>query len=399
MGVLYGLTFLAVVITIVSGGSVLNEFFRAAFRATSSTGSFIGRVSGELSVLIPALVSWVFYNQALKRGMEATADIQQRAGMHRLYAYVLSLMGLVASFVGTYLLIEFTLDLLEGPQIIRGETWHLRNLAEALSTLLVGLPVWVLAWRQMTAEASQKGEAGDHARRSVIRKGYLYIILFAGVMGIMGKTGTLLYNILKLVLGDDVPDFTRMVWDLSSLLVLFVVLAVYHWQSLRRDNQIAADALSALHAKFSVCVFDQGDDEFAKSVVTALANECPNMPVTVHQVGEAFDKSLMNAGAAILPASLAIDQPEPFREWLEEFPGHRLFVPTETEGWNWVGFSGTSQEDLAREVAKTACRLAEGQRGTGWRGVSGWKIAGYVFAFIVGFFFLFSLILALIDLF
>jgi hypothetical protein len=251
----------------------------------------------------------------------------------------------------------------------------------------------------MMAEAAQKGESGDHARRSAIRKGYLYIILFAGVMGVMGSTGALLYNILKLVLGDEVPDFTRLVLDLSSLLVLFIVLTAYHWRSLRRDNQLAAEALSALHAKFSVCVFDHGEGAFAEHVVAALEVECPDMPVAVHPVGEAFDETLQSAGAVILPAGLATDPPEAVRLWLEEFSGLRLFVPTETERWNWVGFSGASLEGLAREAAKTACRLAEGQGITRSRAVSGWTIAGYIFGFLVGISLLCGLTSAVAELF
>jgi hypothetical protein len=386
MGVLYSLTFLAVVITLVSGGYVLTEILRAIFGEISFADNFIGRISGELSVLVPALISWIFYNRVLKQGIEATPEVQQRASMHRLYAYVLALMGLAATFVGTYMLIQYVIErIVYPPQVIfRSTGGSQQALAASLSTLIIGLPVWLWAWRQMMAEAAQKGEAGGHARRSVIRKGYLYVVLFAGVMGIMGSTGTLLYNILKLILGDEVPDFTRLVLDLSSLLVLFIVLAVYHWRSLSKDNQLAADALSALHAEFSVCVFDQGEGEFAERIVAALGAECPGMPVAVHPVGETFDETLQSAGAVILPADLAIDPPQAVRLWLEEFSGIRLFVPTQAERWNWVGFSGDSLEDLAKEVAKTACRLAEGQGIRRSRSLSGWTVFGYVFGVLVG---------------
>jgi hypothetical protein len=307
-------------------------------------------------------------------------------------------MGLGAAFVGTYTLVLFLFDLLIPPALISKNTLY-QNLADSLAALLVGLPVWVWAWRQMIVEASQPGEAGDHARRSIIRKGYLYIILFVGVMGIMVTTGMLLYNLIKLGLGDQIPDFTRLILDIISLLILFIILTYYHWQSLRKDNQLAAEALSALHAKFSVCVFDHGEGEFAESVVAALAVECPDLPVAVHPVGEIFDETLKSAGAAILPGNLAIDPPEAVRLWLDEFSGIRLFVPTEADRWNWVGFSGDSLEDLAREVAKMVCRLAEGQGITRPRSVSGWTIVGYIFGFFFGISILCGLISALIELF
>jgi hypothetical protein len=387
MGVLYSLTFLAVVITLVSGGYVLDEILRTALGPAFFDQDLVDTIGGSLSVVIPALVTWIFYNRVLKRGIEATPEVQQRAGMHRLYAYVLSLMGLSAAFMGTYMLVQYIIERLVFLHILGDVRDYYASqlpLADALATLLIGLPVWVWAWRQMVAEAARKGEAGDHARRSVIRKGYLYVVLFAGVMGIMGSTGTLLYNVLKLILGDEVPGFTWQLLDLSSLLVLFIILAAYHWRSLRKDNQMAADALSALHAEFSVCVFDQGEGEFAERVVAALGAECPGMPVAVHPVGETFDETLQSAGAAILPASLAIDPPEAVRLWLEEFSGVRLFVPTQAERWNWVGFSGDSPEDLAKEVAKTACRLAEGQGIRRSRSLSSWTVFGYVIGVLVG---------------
>jgi hypothetical protein len=399
MGVLYVLTFLAVVVTLVSGGYVLDEILRAAFAGMTFNEDFINTIGGPLSVMVPALISWIFYNRVLKQGIESTPEVQQRAGMHRLYAYVLSLMGLGAAFVGTYTLILFLFDLLIPPSALILQRNLYQNLADSLATILVGLPVWVWAWQQMIVEAAQPGETGDHARRSVIRKGYLYIILFVGVMGIMGTTGMLLYNLIKLALGDQIPDFTRLILDIFSLLILFIVLTYYHWRSLRKDNQLAAEALSAMHAKFSVCVFDHGEGEFAANVVAALEVECPDLPIAVHPVGEIFDETLKSAGAAILPGSLAIDPPEAVRLWLDEFSGVRLFVPTEAEGWNWVGFSGDSLEDQAREVAKTVCRLAEGQGVTRSRSVSGWTIVGYIFGFFFGISILCGLISALIELF
>jgi hypothetical protein len=383
LGMLYGLTFLAVVVTLFSSGYVINEVFQGVFGAISFDERFVSRISDSLSVLIPTLVSWLFFNRALKQSIEAAPEAYHRAGMRRLYAYVLSLLGLGAAFVGTLILSSFLVNLIVSTEVSWGIGMQ-RNLADALATLLVGLPVWLWAWRQMLLETSQEGEVGDHARRSVIRKGYLYFILFVGVMGTMVSTGSLLYNLIRLLLGDHIPDSLRLILDYLVTLVLFLVLAFYHWRSLHKDNQMAAKALSALHAEFAVCVFDHGEGEFAESVVSALEVVCPDVPVAVHPVGEEFDETLRNARAAILPAALATDPPEAVRLWLSEFSGVRLFVPTEAEGWRWVGFSGDSIENLAKDAAKAVCRLAEGQGVARSRTVSGWTIFGYVIGSLVG---------------
>jgi hypothetical protein len=383
LGILYGLTFLAVVVTLISSGGVINEVLLAVFGAEAFDVSLVSGLGDYLSVMIPALVSWMFYNRALKQSIEAASDVQHQAGMRRLYAYVLALLGLGAAFIGTFMLVDFLIDLVVFPVVGWGSGLE-RNLADALTTLLVGLPIWLWAWRQMLAETSQEGEAGDHARRSVIRKGYLYFILFVGVMGVMGSTGTLLYHFIRLILGDDIPDFFRLILDNVVILILFVVLSIYHWRSVHKDNQLAAKALSALHAEFAVCVFDYGEGGFAENVISALEVVCPDVPVAVHPVGETFDETLRNAKAAILPAALATDPPETVRLWLGEFPGVRLFVPTKAEGWRWVGFSDQSMEVLAKEAAKAVCRLAEGQEAVRSRSLSGWTVFGYVIGALVG---------------
>lgn len=383
LGVLYSLTFLAVVVTLVSASSIINEVLLVALGAESFDKSFVSRLGDYLPVMIPALISWVFFNRALKQSIEAAPDMQHQAGMRRLYTYVLALLGLGAAFIGTYMLVDFLIDLLVFPVVGWGKGIQ-RNLADALTTLLVGLPIWLWAWRQILAETSHEGEAGDHARRSVIRKGYLYFILFVGVMGVMGATGTLLYHFIRLILGDDIPDFFRLIVDNVVILILFVVLAIYHWRSLHKDNQLAAKALSALHSKFAVCVFDHGEGGFIENVISALEVVCPDVPVAVHPVGESFDETLRNAKAAILPAALATNPPEAVRLWLSEFPGIRLFVPTEVEGWRWVGFSDQSMEVLAKDAAKAICRLAEGQEMTRSSALSGWTVFGYVIGALVG---------------
>ena len=101
--------------------------------------------------------------------------------MRRLYSYILSAIGLGATFTGLALLLSFVVDAAIGKYRLGGVLRP--RLAAALATLLVGLPLWWLAWRPMQAEALAAGDAGDHARRSIIRKVYLYLALFVSVVG------------------------------------------------------------------------------------------------------------------------------------------------------------------------------------------------------------------------
>jgi len=128
-----------------------------------------------LSIGIPLAGVWAYYGRWLGRTMAESPDAPRRAGMRRLYSYILSAIGLGATFTGLALMLSFVVDAAIG-NIVWADVLRPR-LAAALATLLVGLPLWWLAWRPMQAEALALGDAGDHARRSIIRKVYLYLAL------------------------------------------------------------------------------------------------------------------------------------------------------------------------------------------------------------------------------
>ena len=70
---------------------------------------------------------------------------RRRRDLRWLYAYILAAIGLAATFIGLYLLLSFLLDLLLDPDAVWGAVLR-KNLAAALATLAVGLPLWLLAW-------------------------------------------------------------------------------------------------------------------------------------------------------------------------------------------------------------------------------------------------------------
>ena len=382
-GILYSVTFLAVIITLISGGSILNLILRSVLGDESAARNIVYEIGRSLSMGLPSLVTWLYFGRELKQDMGDQTEIPRRASMNRLYVYVLSLLGLGATFVGMLLLITSLLDMIVNQAMI-SESYLQASLANALTNLLIGLPLWLWAWRPMISEASQEDESGDHARRSVIRKGYLYLVLFVGVMGIMGSTGTLLYNFILVVLGEQIPDFLYLFLSIVSTLLLFIVLANYHWRALQSDNKLAVKSLSVLHTEFSVGVFDSGDGKFSEQILSALKVLCPDIPAAVHTVGEKIDDSLKDARAVILPSYLATNPPEAVRLWVEEFSGVRVVVPTPTEGWAWVGIDDDSPEDLVKEAAEIICRLAEGQEISQLRSRSPLTVLGYIFGVLVG---------------
>jgi hypothetical protein len=285
--------------------------------------------------------------------------------MKRLYNYVLSLIGLVVSFVGVASLFRFIIDMLTGSGILMNDTMR-STLAASVASILVGLPLWLVMWRPMQAEALTSDEMGDHARRSVLRKTYLYLVLFGSVIGGMATAVGLVYQLIRVVLsGDTGSDFLNTVLNLTQLLFLFGVVLVYHLNVLRKDGAYTADTLAEKQSGYSVLIVDSGN-EFFESVRAALLKLGSKVQITVTNPDARpegnFDTILLNG-------SLAVDAPE----WIRSFNGSRIVVQNETKDIVWT--------DNAGQAAQTIQQLAEGQEIQKQKtGRSPWMIAIYVFA-------------------
>jgi hypothetical protein len=390
LGLLYFLALAGVVTVLSSAGTAVDVVLRAIFGEHMTFADFLQRVSGPLSIGVPLAGVWAYYGGWLGRAMAASADAPRRAGMRRLYHYILSAIGLGATFVGLSLLLSFVVDAALG-NLFWGDVLRLR-LAAALATLAAGLPLWWLSWRPMQAEALSPGDPGDHARRSVVRKVYLYIALFASVVGGMVTAAGLLTILLRAAFGQPEEDLVRSVLNLFGTLFLFSGLGLYHGLILRLDGRRSASALAERQAAFPVLVFDPGDGLFAETLLGALRKQAPGLPVAVQPAGKAVGKGAVPK-AVLLPSSLALDPPEPLRRWIGGYKGSRLVVPYPAPGWTWAG-GMPSLPAAATHAALAVRQLAEGQEIRVQTGTSGWLVLVYILAGLFGL----ELVLALIGL-
>jgi hypothetical protein len=282
--------------------------------------------------------------------------------------------------VGLYLLLSFLFELLLDPNVAWGDVLR-EDLAAALATLIIGLPLWLIAWRPLVKEAAVEGENGDRARRSLVRKVYLFLALFAGVLGVMFSSGALLYQVIRALLGQPAPDMLLVSARLLALVVLFVLLALYHWQALRQDNHLAERALARRHAQFPVLVLAPDEGDFARLVMDVLEREVKELPVAVHPYSQgAPDETLSAARAVLLPAELLYHPSEAIRLWLQGFEGPRLVLPTPVQGWQWVASSAGHLAAQARHAARLVRRMAEGEAVSQPSRAPSWMIVVYILA-------------------
>lgn len=369
LGILYILALGGIITVVTAGWNVVNILLTQLLGQPSVFRELVDDLGGPISIGVPLGMVWAYYGHWLTRHIEATGDKVREAGMKRLYYYILSFIGLVVAFVGVTMLFTFIIDMLTGSFTFTSNA-YLSNLANSISSLIVGLPLWLMTWRPMQAEALADGELGNHARRSVIRKFYLYLALFASVIGGMATAVRLVYQLINAILGGGGSDLLHSTLNLVQLLLLFVVVLIYHLNVLRRDGTSISDLLAEKQSAYSVLVVDSGMG-FAEMVKAALMKQESKVQVTV---ATPVEKPQGDFSAIVLSGELAVNPPE----WIRSFNGSRIIVLKEAPNLVWA-------EDVV-QAAQSVQTLAEGQEVRLQKGgrSSPWMIVIYIFAALFG---------------
>ena len=349
LGVLYLLSLGGVITVLSAGGTLLDVFLRWAFGEAMEGYEFIQQIGNPISLGVPLAMVWAYYGRWLKRQIESDENAQRRAGKLRFYGYILSALGLGASFVGVALVFSFVIDLFTS-NAFWGSSLRPR-LAAAISTLVVGLPLWLRTWRPMQAEALSEGDRGDHARRSTIRRVFLYLALFAGVIGGMASAVGLVYNLVSALLSGDISaDFLSTVLNAAQLLGLFAILLVYHLNCMRADGARTGQTLEERQRGFPILLIDPGDEILVKNMKAAMAKHAEDVPLVAKSVSEIMETD--EAKAVILPVALVLNPPDALRKWMQTFSGEKIVVGVAGEGWVLSALSPEQAARFARQIAE-----------------------------------------------
>lgn len=375
--VLYLLSLAGVGTVLTTAGLALAELLRKLLGEPLLWTQLLTNIRQPLSLAVPLGGVWAYYGRILRQQIAQTPDENRRMGLRRLYNYILSAFGVGATVSGLILLTGYLVSVL-----VHSSTLHVgqtSRLANALAVLAVGLPLWLSAWRPMVQEAHSEGDDGDHARRSPIRKTYLYLTLFAGVIGSMVSAWQTLSPVFKNLFGNPLPELAQVALSNFSYLLIFLVFLTYHLLALRSDGRAAARALSLRHSRFAVLVIAP-ENGWIEDVRAALQRQAPNIPMTGHSMTDsALDMDPHSFSAVVLQASLAVDPPDALRSWLSQFNGERLVAPDTSDRWAWVGSGDRSSREWADQTAQALRLRAEGQPLRAAPSSSPWVLAGYIF--------------------
>ena len=385
LGVLYLLALGGVISVLVAGGNLLFQILNSLIAGGAVPWqTLLDGISGPISVGVPLAAVWGYYGGWLNRHIDSVAEGVEREALKRPYQYILSLIGLAATFTGVALLINLIIDLGTGHNYV-GNSFVRERLAASVATILVGLPLWLSTWLRNEKQARDEGNSGEHARRSIVRKTYLYLALFASVIGGMAAAVALVFQLLSALLtGNTTSDFLASVLKSGQLLVLFVAVLLYHLSALRRDGASKGEEPAVSLGQYPVLVIDPGGGDFAENTRLALSKQNPRILVAV-MVASGQIAADSNYQAVILPASLAFSAPEGLQSWLRAFTGRKILVPDEAEGALLAGNT--------RQASQIASQLADGQKVRAQRPASSaWTIVAYIFAALFALQLLFGLL-------
>lgn len=386
LGILYLLSLGSAIVTLTAGGNLVYRLMLQVLGKSVDFTEFIQVIGGPISIGAPFAVLWAYYGTWLNRQFLFDADNSRQASKKRLYFYILSLVGLAATIFAISSLLSVIIDLLFTTSYLSSEGFS-SSVSSALGVLVAGLPLWLLTWRPMQSQASEESPLGEHARRSIIRKTYLYLVFFACVIGVMISGGLMIFTLINAALGGA-QNVLKSVLNSLQLLACFSVVLAYHLSTLRKDSAAYKNTLDEKQRAYKLIIFHNDDDSFIQSIKISFEKLAHHIPLRTISLKEKIPTDL-NAEAIVLPASLTINPPEEFAAWLRSFHGSRIIITDEQENTYWV--------NSYHQAAETTKDIAEGQKISGaptGKKRFAWVYIAYVFAAL----FALQLLLMLISL-
>ena len=177
---------------------------------------------------------WLYHERIVRADARAVPESGAAGGVRRLYVLGFSAAGLTLTAVAVTDILRWMLyRLFEGGALgLLGTA----RLADDVARLAVGLPLWLVFWRlaQRAFAAPQEEE-----RESVLRKLYLYLIVFTAVLGAVAQATIVLAGMFRRLLGLAPRGDLR---EALPIIVVMAVLWAYHAGVLRGDAAVAGEA-------------------------------------------------------------------------------------------------------------------------------------------------------------
>ena len=268
---IYIVVFASAVTVLGSFAFVLTSIGRRLLGDPIRDGS--GSVQSEVGTpLIAAVVFgaiWIFYRRVVAVEAAREAEQERAANIRRLYTYLIAAVGMAMLAFGLAGAIGVV------GSIVMGINTHSHTeTATYVSLVVIGLPAWALSWWQARARLD------DAERRSLPRRGYLYLAVFGGVVALLVFGSAVLYRLLNATLaGSFGLPLWHDVWHLTVDAAVSTGAFLLHFRVVRADRTGQAP-IAAAPAEHPVTVLVRAiDAAAARARITAVLEGQPDISI------------------------------------------------------------------------------------------------------------------------
>jgi uncharacterized membrane protein len=230
----------------------LFKVFRFALGTLSTpTNTYFQFLGWTVPLMLVAAAVWVYHQHVTQ---EEAVQVQERLSARRVHSYLMSFIGLGTLIAGLIILFGILLELpLRAGSMVVTPGWWYNQLSVCLALVVVATPIWLYYWNR----ALQMAAKGVAERRASSRRIFLYVVVGAAIVTLAADLVNIVYQLLNGILqgtfGADVLRHSK--WSLQTLVVAVPVL-MYHWQILRQDQRLGAEA-AAVQKTVTVLVSDR----------------------------------------------------------------------------------------------------------------------------------------------
>jgi hypothetical protein len=244
---LYLVLFVGGLVLTFAARDLLADLVEAAFGSFRATDTIGGRVVPPLATILAAAPFWAYHARVAARDRAAVPEAGAGATLRRWCAYGLAFVGLMLLLVNAAATLTLLWDavVLPGAAVVPGGNWLAAGMAGRVASVAAGLGLWCAAWAGSTTRFWR--DAGpDPERASVLRKVYLYVVLFVAVSWTVWSLGQVLYVALRAALlpgeaGDLLTGIRRDLGATAARALAFGVAWLYHARVVEREAAAAPE--------------------------------------------------------------------------------------------------------------------------------------------------------------
>jgi hypothetical protein len=213
----------------------------------------------------------IIYHGWVSRWEVGEATAESRAS-RRSYPYVLALVGLVTLIVGIVALVNTALGILVeiGQPIVAGRDLWKNGFALSITLGVLGGPIWGYYWSAIQRRVNS-GDAEERA--SFARRAFIFIVLGAAMLALLGSVSFLIFVFLKELLDGSLSEVLQEAKTSIAIIAPMLIFLPYYWMVYRADRREApTEAVEERRVRKAVTVVLVGADgaAFLRELEAAL---------------------------------------------------------------------------------------------------------------------------------